>query len=269
MLIEHGVRITAIVDNDPRKQGTKLFDIPVISPAELNGYDGGAIYICGNWQISADIYSEAFGIGMDRRFYLYNIYDLCGAQYFSHEFISYGDNEVYIDAGAADGGTVRRFYDYCKKFGKEPLKIYGIEAAAALYQQSVKNTDGMDCVRMLHCAAGKEESETECFINDIGMVDAVSGIEKIMLKTRTIDEICKRDKVTFIKMDIEGFEFDALIGAAETIKRDKPKLAVSIYHKFRDIVDLPDFILSLNPDYKFYMRHESPHHPETILYAIN
>ena len=76
------------------------------------------------------------------------------------------------------------------------------------------------------------------------------------------------DQVTFIKMDIEGSEYEALKGAKNTIKMYKPRLAISVYHKLQDIWDIPKLILELNPNYKLYFRHYSIAEDETVLYAI-
>ena len=76
------------------------------------------------------------------------------------------------------------------------------------------------------------------------------------------------ERVTFIKMDIEGSEYNALLGARETIVKDRPKLAVSIYHKKEDIWTLPSLILEMVPDYKLFFGHYSIAAAETVLYAI-
>ena len=75
------------------------------------------------------------------------------------------------------------------------------------------------------------------------------------------------EKVTFIKMDIEGAEYEALLGAKETIQKNKPKLAISIYHKPEDIISIPKLIKSMVPNYRLYIRHYSNADNETVLYA--
>lgn len=75
-------------------------------------------------------------------------------------------------------------------------------------------------------------------------------------------------KVTFIKMDVEGAELEALKGAEATIKRDKPRCAICVYHKPEDIDTITEYLHKLVPEYKFYMRHYSLCDYETVLYAV-
>ncbi|MFI3174418.1 MAG: FkbM family methyltransferase [Bacillota bacterium] len=69
-------------------------------------------------------------------------------------------------------------------------------------------------------------------------------------------------------MDIEGAELVALQGGEQTIKKYKPKLAICIYHKPEDVIELFAYIKNLVPEYKFYIRHYSNTQTETVLYAI-
>lgn len=93
------------------------------------------------------------------------------------------------------------------------------------------------------------------------------GDGDVVAEIARIDDEVQDEKVTFIKMDIEGAELDALKGAKDTILRDKPKLAICIYHKKSDLYELPGYILSLVPEYKLCVRHYTSISWETVLYA--
>ena len=88
------------------------------------------------------------------------------------------------------------------------------------------------------------------------------------IKTNKLDTIIKEEKVAGIKIDIEGSESSMLKGATKIIKRDRPILLLSIYHKWDDLFKLQDYIMSLNLNYKFYIRHYSLSVAKTILYCI-
>jgi hypothetical protein len=74
-------------------------------------------------------------------------------------------------------------------------------------------------------------------------------------------------KVDFIKMDIEGSEPEALMGAEQTIRKHRPKLAIAIYHDLRHFASIPHWIHDLNLGYKFYIGHFTIHAEETVLFA--
>ncbi|MCQ8894117.1 MAG: FkbM family methyltransferase [Methanolinea sp.] len=74
-------------------------------------------------------------------------------------------------------------------------------------------------------------------------------------------------KVDFIKMDVEGSEMEILQGAEKTIKKYKPKCAIAVYHKFRDIIEIINFLHGIVPDYRFYLAHFTTNYGETILFA--
>jgi len=88
--------------------------------------------------------------------------------------------------------------------------------------------------------------------------------------TRRIDDLVARGsvaRVDFIKMDIEGSELPALQGAEHAIRKWKPKLAISLYHRPNDFFTIPLWISSLGCGYRFYLDHYSIHNEETVLYA--
>jgi FkbM family methyltransferase len=88
--------------------------------------------------------------------------------------------------------------------------------------------------------------------------------------TITLDTYCNRNdvsKVDFIKMDIEGAEIMALNGARQILRRDKPKLAISVYHKWDDLREIPRLIKSIRPDYEFYLDCTTGFGGEAVLYC--
>jgi hypothetical protein len=101
----------------------------------------------------------------------------------------------------------------------------------------------------------------------LGPESKICKIGDINIEVASIDDTIKSD-VTFIKMDIEGAEYQAIIGAGKIIKRCKPKLAISIYHNPNDLWELPILIHNINPKYKFYLRHYSFAENDTVLYAL-
>ena len=88
------------------------------------------------------------------------------------------------------------------------------------------------------------------------------------MKARAIDNVEDCRDATFIKMDIEGSEYEALIGAQNTIKKNRPKLAICIYHSDEDMLRLIELIANWDLGYKFYIRHHAQKISETVLYAI-
>jgi FkbM family methyltransferase len=92
------------------------------------------------------------------------------------------------------------------------------------------------------------------------------------VKTLSIDDFVKKHnlpKIDFIKMDIEGAELAALKGAEKTVRKHRPKLAISIYHNKNDFRDIPQYIRSLDLGYQYYLGHYTIHAAETVLYATS
>ncbi len=69
-------------------------------------------------------------------------------------------------------------------------------------------------------------------------------------------------------MDIEGAESEAILGATNTIKRCKPRLLICGYHLKNDCIKLIKQVLSINSDYKIYIRHYNFNTYETVIYFV-
>ena len=172
-----------------------------------------------------------------------------------------------MDCGAFNGDTVQEFVNWS---GGNYSKIFAVEADPvnfAALEKFIAEKNYQNVVAV-NCGAWNEKT-TLTFSETNNTSSAVSAEGNIKIHADTIDNITGGEKISLIKMDIEGAELAALQGAAETIKKFKPALAVCAYHKAEDLITLPQFIKSLNPNYKFYLRkHTFASDTELVLYAI-
>ena len=84
-----------------------------------------------------------------------------------------------------------------------------------------------------------------------------------------IDQVLQGFNPTFLKIDVEGAEYQALTGARSTITENKPDMVISLYHDLRDIWELPLFIKSWDLGYKFYIRVYGKGGNATMLYVFS
>lgn len=187
---------------------------------------------------------------------------------------------AFVDAGCCDGADSIRFAKLCEGiYSKilvfEPDHDNLQKCVLNISNESIPNVDYVEaglgrCSRKhyfqkdLHGASHFiERSENASFLahgqRDTGTTEMVYEV--------ALDDYTEDIVVGFIKMDIEGAEFDALQGARNTILKDKPLLAICVYHRRGDVLAIMDYLHSLVPDYRFWLRHYGPLQNETVLYA--
>ena len=127
-------------------------------------------------------------------------------------------------------------------------------------------TKGLHDVHVINGATWNKNEQIHLVEN--GSSTCITENGSLVIQGYDIDSIVGEEQVTFIKMDIEGSELKALEGAEKTIKRHKPKLAICIYHKPMDVIEIPSYIMRLVPEYKFCIRQYTSRMWETVLYAI-
>ena len=110
--------------------------------------------------------------------------------------------------------------------------------------------------------------ETLHFMSGRSTSSCVSDDGGIEVQAESIDNVHAGQVVTFLKMDIEGSEIEALKGAEKIIREQKPKLAISIYHKPEHLFQIPLLIHEMVPEYRLYIRHHTETFADTVLYAI-
>ena len=268
LLLTYGVETYAFIDRDPAKAGQTVLGRQVISSKDFEKQCGNSGLLIGGLGAYFSIWKDIHDMGcLDKGCVLYNVDRLNELQYFGPTFMSPVPNEIYVDLGCA-GYTIHNFINFCK--GKY-RKIIGFEAIIQHYNQALKTTDKYENVEIYPYAAWSSNSDIGFHIgtHEMAVTDNTGReyTKKIMITAKRIDDIVK-DNVTLIKMDVEGAELEALKGASNIINLCKPRLAISIYHHERDIIDIPSYIHDLNPGYKMYIRHHSAFPWETVLYAI-
>jgi FkbM family methyltransferase len=177
----------------------------------------------------------------------------------------------FLDIGAFIGDSALMFLQY------QPKRIFAYEPVSDTYQDLIKTIEqeGNPKIQAIKKGIGDKETSMEIFVqgscstilNNIISANGILSTEKIEITT--IDEECKDRKVGLIKMDIEGFEYFAIKGGLETIKRDKPVLLISIYHTGKDFFEIPPMIKSCVPEYMFRYLDILPAHSitEKILFG--
>lgn len=173
--------------------------------------------------------------------------------YYEPDIFPNNKNDVFADVGAFVGDSIE---SYVKVYGTEYKKIYAYEVSEDSYKKLCENTAELPNVETRKKAVGSKtdtvylEKNTENSANRV--TDASEENEPIEMVA--LDEDIS-EEITFIKMDIEGAETDALYGARKSIENTHPKLAVCVYHGYDDLWRIPSVIDKMNPNYNFWLRH--------------
>lgn len=190
-------------------------------------------------------------------------------QYFDLPFLEWENKECFVDCGCFDGTTSKIL---SALIGSKLKKIYAFEPMqnnAELCRQALEECVGTD-YQFINKGIWDKEAYVYTFMAAHGQFVMTEQEREDSFKTSAtfLDKELSQEKITFIKMDIEGAELPALIGAKDIITKQRPKLAICVYHKVDDFYRIPEYILSLNPEYKLYMRHYGATTSETVLYAL-
>lgn len=275
---EEGLRTKRLLDSCHRSAGlfcadcrdaigTNIEGLEVISINQLlNDYKDWVVILTDRSHV-VDRYSLLLRSGFPRRQILFPMFMHLvasnGTQYF--DVLPPVEDEIFVDAGSYDGDTIKEFVKWTQGNYK---RIYAFEPSNAMIPiiNNMLETEQINNVIFTPKATWSKEAEVH-FIDD----SSASRVQKEgenCIQAIDIDSIVGEDKVTFIKMDVEGSELQSLIGAEKTIKRHKPRLAISVYHQPEDVIELGAYILTLNPDYKFILRQYNSNFWETVLYAF-
>jgi FkbM family methyltransferase len=176
----------------------------------------------------------------------------------------FGNDEVYVDGGSYDGDTIRTFID--RVHGRF-ADIYAFEPDPVTFAKLQANFRDEPRVHPIHAGLHSHGGSLR-FRDDAsrGAIFAADG--EIEMPVTTIDDVLGDRRLSYIKMNIEGAEIDALRGGRNAIGKWQPRLAISVYHRASDLWRIPQLVLELNPDYQLYLRQHDGGIIETVLYAL-
>jgi len=189
-------------------------------------------------------------------------------QYFLDSLYQIQENEIFIDCGAYIGDTaevlVSRYPDFSR--------IVAIEADPQNFERLTKWIAMLDVplsskIHALKAAVSSARGELHFQASGDEAARLAAGGD-VVVECVSLDDLLADDGPTFIKMDIEGAELDALAGARRTIQTHRPILAVCVYHKQDDLWRVPLFVRSMDDDYRFYLRPHEADGKELVCYAV-
>lgn len=192
-----------------------------------------------------------------------------GQPYFPLDIFSLSEEEVFVDCGAYDGDTIKDFLQLQKSFaGKiialepDPQNFLCLQNFASTLPVDIKKR-----VTVLPLAAGRQGGKLrfEAMGTESSNISDTGDMEVYCLP---LDEVLSDCIPTFLKMDIEGAEMDALAGARKVIRDTTPILAICVYHRQDDLWQIPLFIQSLSDQYRFFLRPYLEAGWDSICYAV-
>lgn len=191
------------------------------------------------------------------------------------DLLGIGTDETYVDLGAYDGDTIIEFLNGTTMQFK---KIYAVEPDSRNFRKMKRRLYmlGSALIEAYNCGAWNEDT-TLVFSMRKGRgsraepknSETLNPARFREIKMIKVDSMLKGDSASYIKIDVEGAEENAILGAKETIANYSPKLNIALYHRNEDMFRLPLLIKSINKKYRLYMRHY-PYIPDwdTNLFAV-
>jgi len=192
-------------------------------------------------------------------------------EYF-HPMVRPVEGDIIIDGGISE--NISSQLRMCNNIGKNG-RLYGFEPDPVGFTKAHKQINDKKLegtFRLIHCGLWSEKCTTSFTSSGEGSRVANDHINpNTRCEMTTVDCFVKEqclNNVTFIKLDVEGSEFNVLRSSVETIVRYKPRMAISVYHNPEDLFSLPLLIKKMLPKCRLYLGHHTSCTFETILYVL-
>lgn len=174
----------------------------------------------------------------------------------------YGD---FVDCGAYTGDSLEASFEHVGiknyyAFEPDRINFEKLSSAVSAHQDKLEKTILFPC--------GLSNENKCCTFQSGGeSASALTEDGDTVVQVVRLSDALKKVPVSMIKMDIEGAEAEALLGAEEIIRTQKPDLCICVYHHVADLWELPLLLHRMVPEYKFYLRAHEKWTIETVLYV--
>jgi FkbM family methyltransferase len=177
--------------------------------------------------------------------------------------------DIVVDGGGGWGETALYFADEVGPAGRVHCFEFAPENLALIEGNLDLNPGLRERIDVVPHPLWDRAGETHQFagVGGASSIARAADSHRGEIDTQSVDELCNGERVDFIKLDVEGAEMRALAGAEETIRRHRPKLAISVYHEEDDLFEIPMWVAGLDLGYRLYLDHRWPGVAETILFA--
>ena len=181
--------------------------------------------------------------------------------------------DVIVDCGAYVGDSAERYLWRMEQF----KKYIAIEPDEANFRAMTKRFQRLNeewnlpCGKLVAVLGG-----TDAYSHRIRMETRVGGLGSIARDDAGADaeeikfwaiDVLMPEGFTFLKADIESYEYRMLQGARNSITKYHPRMAICIYHNMLDMFGIAQLIHEIDPAYRLSVRHHSYGFEETVLYA--
>ena len=174
-------------------------------------------------------------------------------------------DESFVDAGAYTGDTLT---DFVKRSGGKFDSIHCFELDAKNFKALQATASGIPGTEKIFLYPEGLWNEPMEITYSVEKAQSTVGSGNMKGNVVRLDDAICNARISFLKMDIEGAEPQALEGARQTILAQKPKLAICVYHHIKDLWEIPLYIRSLVPEYRIFLRHHTKLEYETVCYAL-
>ena len=171
-------------------------------------------------------------------------------EYFDPAIFERRKDEVFVDLGAFNGDSALSFI----KTYEEYKRIYCYEITPDIFQSMKNNLQKYPNIELRQKGAGAAPGQMYLSQDEFQVANRLVEEGSMSVDVVRIDDDIN-EPVTFIKMDIESGEQNAIRGCTRQIQENRPNLAICTYHGNHDLYAIPQLIDDIQPGYKFYMRY--------------